>query len=218
DRYMFRMASECHGWAIAARGRTREGIAEIDNVDRSSLGPEPDTFHCFVLSDSYLRAELAAEALMWAQRGLATANKVGERRMEAELWRLSGEALLVQDEGNYPEAERSFRSAIEAARRQSAKLFELRATTTLARLLEKQGKRDEACAMLADIYNWFTEGFDTADLKDAKALLEELGGQVSKFKRGRVVDGVPENSKNAASRVKSVLDFWFAPKPGSEVG
>ena len=176
DRYMFRMASECHGWAIAARGRTREGIAEIDNVDRSSLGPEPDTFHCFVLSDSYLRAELAAEALMWAQRGLATANKVGERRMEAELWRLSGEALLVQDEGNYPEAERSFRSAIEAARRQSAKLFELRATTTLARLLEKQGKRDEACAMLADIYNWFTEGFDTADLKDAKALLEELGG------------------------------------------
>ena len=111
---------------------------------------------------------------MWAQRGLATANKVGERRRETELWRLSGEALLVQDEGNYLESGRSFRSAIEAARRQSAKLFELRATTSLARLLAKQHKRDEAHPMLADIYNWFTEGFDTADLKDAKALLEEL--------------------------------------------
>ena len=113
---------------------------------------------------------------MWAQRGLATANKVGERRMEAELWRLSGEAALLQDEDNCPEAERSFRSAIEAARRQSAKLFELRATTSLARLLDQQGKRAEARATLAAIYGWFTEGFDTADLKDAKALLGELGG------------------------------------------
>jgi class 3 adenylate cyclase/tetratricopeptide (TPR) repeat protein len=174
DRYMFRMASECHGWAIAARGRIGEGIAEINNVDRSNLGPEPDTFHCFVLSDSYLRGELAAEALMWAQRGLATANKVGERRMEAELWRLSGEASLLQDKGKSSDAERSFRSAIEAARKQSAKLFELRATTSLARLLEKQGKCDEARAILAEIYSWFSEGFDTADLKDAKALLDEL--------------------------------------------
>jgi predicted ATPase/class 3 adenylate cyclase len=175
DRYMFRLASECHGWAIAARGRIDEGIAEINNVDRSGLGPEPDTFHCFVLSDSYLRGELAAEALMWAQRGLATANKVGERRMEAELWRLSGEASLLDNNGNSSEAERSFRSAIETARKQSARLFELRATTSLARLLAKQDKRDEARAMLAEIYNWFTEGFDTADLKDAKALLDELG-------------------------------------------
>ncbi|MGB6554895.1 MAG: hypothetical protein WBE78_15505, partial [Candidatus Binataceae bacterium] len=71
-------------------------------------------------------------------------------------------------------AERRFRSAIEIARQQSAKWWELRATTSLARLLAKQGKRDDARAMLAEIYNWFTEGFDTADLKDAKALLDEL--------------------------------------------
>ena len=72
------------------------------------------------------------------------------------------------------EAERCFRTAIEIARRQSARSAELRATTSLARLLAKQGRRDEARTMLAEIYGWFTEGFDTADLKDAKALLEEL--------------------------------------------
>ena len=72
-------------------------------------------------------------------------------------------------------ADRDFREAIAVARRIGSKAFELRATTSLARLLDRQGKRAEAHAMLADIYNWFTEGFDTADLKDAKALLDELG-------------------------------------------
>jgi predicted ATPase len=72
------------------------------------------------------------------------------------------------------EAESCFRTAIEVARRQAAKSLELRATGSLARLLASQGKRDDARAMLAGIYNWFTEGFDTADLKDAKALLEEM--------------------------------------------
>ena len=71
-------------------------------------------------------------------------------------------------------AEQCFRTAIEIARRQSARSEELRATTSLARLLAKQGRRDEARTMLAEIYGWFTEGFDTADLKDAKALLDEL--------------------------------------------
>ena len=71
-------------------------------------------------------------------------------------------------------AETCFRKAIEIARGQSAKWWELRATVSLARLLAKRGKRDEAPAVLAEIYNWFTEGFDTADLKDAKALLAEL--------------------------------------------
>ena len=73
-------------------------------------------------------------------------------------------------------AEADFRAAMTLAQRMSAKAFELRATTSLARLLDKQGRRDEAHAILADIYNWFTEGFDTADLLDAKALLEEVGG------------------------------------------
>ena len=82
--------------------------------------------------------------------------------------------LLMGNNRAEIEAAQCFRDAIEVARRQCAKSLELRATMSLARLLAEQGKRDEARAMLADIYNWFTEGFDTADLKDAKALLDEL--------------------------------------------
>jgi len=82
--------------------------------------------------------------------------------------------LLSQSASNASQAEQSFCGAIEIARKQHAKSWELRATTSLARILAKQGKRDEARSMLAEIYNWFSEGFDTADLKDAKALTEEL--------------------------------------------
>jgi predicted ATPase len=82
--------------------------------------------------------------------------------------------LLKQNGSNTAEAQNCFERAIEIARRQSAKSFELRATTSLARLLRDTDRRDEARTMLANIYNWFTEGFDTADLKDAKALLQEL--------------------------------------------
>jgi predicted ATPase len=89
-----------------------------------------------------------------------------------------GELLLTENNRNTEEADRAFRTAIDVARRQSAKSWELRATTSLARLLAKQGKRDESRAMLAEVYNWFTEGFDTADLKDAKALLDELGSDL----------------------------------------
>ena len=79
-------------------------------------------------------------------------------------------------QGKSVEAENSFRRAIEIARTQSARMWELRATTSLARLLDEQGKRAEARELLAQLYGWFTEGFDTADLKDAKALLDELNG------------------------------------------
>jgi predicted ATPase len=93
---------------------------------------------------------------------------------DAQLHRLKGEAILVRDSSMTAAAEASFRKAIGIARSQSAKWWELRATTSLARLLAKQGKRDEARTMLAEIYYWFTEGFGTADLKDAKVLLDEL--------------------------------------------
>ena len=82
----------------------------------------------------------------------------------------------MHDAENAPEAEHCFRTAIQVARRQGGKFFELRATTSLARLLRDTDRRDKGRAMLAEIYNWFTEGFDTRDLKDAKGLLEELGG------------------------------------------
>jgi hypothetical protein len=81
---------------------------------------------------------------------------------------------LLKDPRSEAEAECCLRQAIDVAQRQAARLFELRATTSLARLLATQGKREEAREQLAEIYKWFTEGFDTADLNDAKALLDEL--------------------------------------------
>ena len=97
-----------------------------------------------------------------------------EHFYEAELHRLRAELLLMRADPDREGAERYFHKAIEIARRQSAKSWELRTTTSLARLLRDTNRRDEARALLAEIYNWFTEGFDTADLKDAKALLDEL--------------------------------------------
>jgi predicted ATPase len=90
----------------------------------------------------------------------------------ALLYRQKGELMRMR--GNDREAERGFGSAIRIAKSQSAKSLELRATTGLARLLVKRGRRADARAMLAEIYGWFTEGFDTTDLKDAKALLDKL--------------------------------------------
>ena len=108
------------------------------------------------------------------EEGFARVAMTGEQSGSPLLHRVKGELLLAQNQTNAAEAELCFRTAIETARRQSARTEELRATTSLARLLAKHGRRDTARIMLAEIYGWFTEGFDTADLKDAKALLEEL--------------------------------------------
>ena len=115
------------------------------------------------------------EGLDWVAKGLTIAEQTGLRATEAELHRLKGELLLIKGPGNEAEPECCLRRAIEVARRQNARVFELRATVSLARLLRDTNRRREARAMLAAIYNWFTEGFDTADLKEAKALLDELG-------------------------------------------
>jgi predicted ATPase len=108
------------------------------------------------------------------------ADKTQDPFYEAELYRLKGELMLQQPgvqgiaSSVENEAEECFLRAIDIARHQQAKSLELRATTSLARLLARQGRGDDAHAMLAEIYGWFTEGFDTADLKEAKALLDEL--------------------------------------------
>jgi predicted ATPase len=105
---------------------------------------------------------------------LALGDKTGERWCEAELHRLKGELLLQQSPDNQTEAESCFQKALDVSRNQQAKLWELRASTSLARLWREQGKRQEAYNLLGPVYHWFTEGFDTADLIDAKALLDEL--------------------------------------------
>ena len=126
------------------------------------------------LAEGYGRIGKIETALEKIADALALIEISSEREREAELLRLKGELLQRRDNPLAAEAEACFRQAIETARRQEAKMFELRATTSLSRLLAGQGRLDEARAMLAAIYNWFTEGFDTADLKEAKALLDEL--------------------------------------------
>jgi predicted ATPase len=105
---------------------------------------------------------------------LTLVDTTGERWYEPELYRLKGELLLQQNSANQAEAENCFHQAITIAQNQQAKSLELRAATSLAKLWQQQGKRAEAYDLLAPIYEWFTEGFDTADLQDAKALLAEL--------------------------------------------
>jgi adenylate cyclase len=113
---------------------------------------------------------------------LALVDKTGERSHEAELYRLKGELTLAQSSGRslepsvQKEAEECFLKAIEIAREQKAKSLELRASTSLVHLWQQQGKRREAHTLLSEIYGWFTEGFDTKDLQEAKALLDALAG------------------------------------------
>ena len=117
------------------------------------------------------------EGLNTLQEALEIMNKSDERYYEAELYRVRGELLLMLDASSEPEARSSFYHAVEVARRQNAKLCELRATASLCRLWLAQKsveKRRQAHEMLNGIYSWFTEGFDTPDLEEARTLLDAL--------------------------------------------
>ena len=126
-----------------------------------------------MLADAFWCAGQITEALKTVDETLAMTQRNGDCLNDAELHRLRGELLLLNGATD-AEAEACFQQSLEIAQQQSAKSWELRAATSLARLWQQQGKTAEARQMLADIYGWFIEGFDTADLKDAKALLEEL--------------------------------------------
>ena len=172
------------GYAMALRGasllqlgRDDEGLQLLDPVTEY-LRRSGNKVVGFVEMSSQLEAYVRVGRIEYAfellELSFSEMESTGSKTFAAELWRVKGEMLLLGPRANPAAAEDSMRKAIEVARMQQARSFELRATTSLARLLAKQGKRDEARTMLADIYNWFTEGFDTADLKDAKALLDEL--------------------------------------------
>jgi tetratricopeptide (TPR) repeat protein len=164
------------GHSLALLGKGDDAIVEIKSAIASyeATGAAVTGWMRCTLAFGYLVAEQPAEGFRVANKGLEVGDQTGDGEAKAELHRLKGELLLMCDPAASREAETSFRAAISIARVQDARLLELRATTSLARLLVKQGSHDEARTMIANIYNWFTEGFDTADLKDAKTLLDEL--------------------------------------------
>jgi class 3 adenylate cyclase/predicted ATPase len=165
------------GWALAQRGRLDEGVELLKEALASFRASRDEDFfpHSLSLVAEALarRGEIEhASALIAEALDRTSANE--ERWFEAELHRLKGEALLARSLERSGEAEACYCEALAVARNQRAHLWELRAATSLARLWRDQGRRAEAYELLAPVYGWFTEGFDTADLEEAKALLDEL--------------------------------------------
>lgn len=171
------------GWVLAAQGQQEVGIAQMCQglAAWHVVGAEAGR-PCWLalLAEAYGKAGQAEEGLRATEEALAAVHKSGERRWAAELYRLKGELLLRQAVGTglrpvlTEEAEACLLQAVHMARSQRAKSLELQAVMRLSRLWQQQGKCGAAYQLLADIYGWFTEGFDTADLKEAKALLQEL--------------------------------------------
>jgi predicted ATPase/DNA-binding winged helix-turn-helix (wHTH) protein len=164
-----------YGWAVAELGRVKEGIGYIRAAlaTQLSIGAQvARTQFLAILGEALWHAGRTEEALQAVEEGLDVSNRNGERYYDAELWRLKGELLKMQDKAG--EADYCFQRAIEIARQQAAKSLELRASTSLARLWKGQGKREQTQQLLAKIYYWFTEGFDTADLQNAASLLEDV--------------------------------------------
>jgi predicted ATPase len=163
------------GEALAAQGQGEAGIAQM----HQGLAAMRDAGQRLGLSgflaqlaEAYGKSGQAEEGLRLLAEALAHVDHTGERYWEAEVYRLKGELLLQQAVPDAPQAEACFQQALDVARHQQAKALELRAALSLSRLWQQQGKRAEARELLTPIYGWFTEGFDTADLQDAKALLE----------------------------------------------
>jgi predicted ATPase len=172
-------ASVLRGWAMTEQGRHQEGIAQIQEgqADYRAMGAELlRPYHLCLLADACKNTGYLDDGLSALREAQAAADEHENCAFEADIHRLKGDLLLRQNDSNAAEAQSCYERAIEIARRQRAKSLELRATTSLARLLDKQSRRSEARTMLAEAYGWFTEGFDTADLKDARRLLEELSG------------------------------------------
>jgi class 3 adenylate cyclase/tetratricopeptide (TPR) repeat protein len=165
-----------NGWALSASGESEKGLAQIgQGLDSYGLGMNQHMLLA-LQADAQLASGKPEAALASVAAGLEAVEKAGGAPpLEAELHRLRGEALLA-GAGTASEAEIAMQQGIDVARRQNAKSWELRGATSLARLRRQQGQREEAVALLTPILGWFTEGFDTPDLKEAKALLDELTG------------------------------------------
>ena len=165
------------GWALAEQGQSAEGIAQMrQGITRwRSMGAEiMRTYMLALLAEAYREAGQMQEGLAVLTEAMSLIDEQGERWWEAELYRLKGELLLALSPNSVADVEVCLHHALDIARRQQAKSLELRAAMSLARLWQCRGQPVEARKLLAPIYGWFTEGLNTADLCDARALLEEL--------------------------------------------
>jgi predicted ATPase len=176
--YWLALGTIRRGWALAAQGQRAEGVEQIQQGIAAWRATGADVnrpWWLALLAEACGKAGKAEEGLTALAEALTAVHATANRVCEAELYRLKGELLLQQVTPEVQQAEACFQQALAIARRQQAKSWELRAATSLSRLWQRQGKHAEAYALLAPIYGWFTEGFDTADLQDAKALLADLG-------------------------------------------
>jgi len=175
---MLARGTKLQGWALAEQGQRAEGLAQMRQglAAYQAAGLEVSPWFLALLAEAYGHMGQADEGLSILDEALGPAHRHEERCYEAELYRLKGELLLAPAAEPHAAAEACFQQALEVARRQQAKSLELRAATSLSRLWQRQGKRHEAHQLLGDIYGWFTEGFDTADLQGTRALLAALPG------------------------------------------
>ena len=165
------------GWALMNLGQQKEGILELHRglEDWRAIGTE--LFVPYLLSlpaQGYGRLKRVDEASNGLKEGWAVAERTGEQWWRAERYRLEGELLLHQSVLDEVQAENYFQQALEMARNQQAKSLEIRAATSIARLWQSQDKGEAAYELLAPVYNWFTEGLNNADLREAEILLKEL--------------------------------------------
>jgi predicted ATPase len=167
------------GWALAMQGQGEAGMAQVRQglaawrATGAALGVP---YYCILLADVAAHLGHPADGFQALAEAHTHMEEHEERWWEAEIYRLRGVLLLRQTRPQRVEAETWLQRALDVARRQEAKSLELRAAMSLARLWQQQGKCAEARVLLTPIYGWFTEGFDTADLQEAKALLDALGG------------------------------------------
>jgi predicted ATPase len=165
------------GWALAVQGESEAALAQLRQglAAMVAIGQEQERpLGLVLLAEAAGHAGQIEEGLCLLAEALMVLETNGQGDLLAEVYRLQGTLLLCQSVPDVAQAEACFQQALTMARHQQAKSWELRATVSLSRLWQQQGKRTEAHALLAPIYGWFTEGFDTADLQEAKALLETL--------------------------------------------
>jgi predicted ATPase len=172
------MAMILRGGARTALGQRGEQISQLCQglaAVRATGSALWEPYFLALLAEAYGQEGQVEAGLAALDEALAVMQVTGERWGEAELYRLRGELLLRPPGQDAHQAESCFQQALAVARQQQAKSWELRAAVSLARLWQQQGQQDEARALLMPVYGWFTEGFDTADLREARALLGALG-------------------------------------------